>query len=120
MNRFANAGILLLSLSLTFSLFAFSKPALGAEGAPIGPLDWPQWRGPHGTGVAAADQDPPLKWSGSENILWRADVPGRGHSSPTLLGDRVFLASADESQELQWVLCYDRTTGKKLWQTAVH
>lgn len=82
--------------------------------------DWPWWRGLNRNGIAAEGQKPPLKWSESENVLWKAAVPGRGHGSPTVVGDQVFLATADEEQEVQSVLCYDRRTGKLLWKTDVH
>ncbi len=88
----------------------------------IGPDDWPWWRGQHqgvATGPAA-----PTSWSAteekSENIVWKADVPGRGHASPTIVGRRVLLATADESAETQSVVCFDREFGKLLWQTQVH
>ena len=55
---------------------------------------WPQWRGPHGTG-AAPDARPPLTWSEQgENIEWKAPLPGKGHSSPIVWGDRVFVSTA--------------------------
>lgn len=82
--------------------------------------DWPWWRGPNRNGVAAADQTPPLKWSETENILWKSPVPGRGHGSPTVVGDQVFLATAEHDRQVQSVLCYDRNTGKQLWQTELH
>lgn len=82
--------------------------------------DWPWWRGPARNGIAAADQQPPLRWSANENVVWKAPVPGRGHSSPTVVGARVFLATADEEDDRQLVLCYDRGTGEQLWQTVVH
>jgi hypothetical protein len=82
--------------------------------------DWPWWRGPERNGIAAADQDPPLTWSSTENVLWQVPVPGRGHGSVTVVGDQVFLATADEQADNQSVLCVDRNTGKQLWQTVVH
>lgn len=82
--------------------------------------DWPWWRGPTRDGVAAAGQKPPLQWSDSENILWKTPVPGRGHGSPTVVGDQVFLTSADPIQEIQSVHCYERKTGKQLWQAEIH
>ncbi|HUG70418.1 MAG TPA: PQQ-binding-like beta-propeller repeat protein [Pirellulaceae bacterium] len=82
--------------------------------------DWPWWRGPERNGIAAADQNPPLKWSRTENVLWKAPVPGRGHGSVTVVGDQAFLATADEQADKQLVLCFDRNTGKQLWQTVVH
>ena len=85
-----------------------------------GPADWPAWRGLHGNGVAASDQSPPVRWSSTENVLWKAPLPGRGHSSPTVVGDRVFIATAEEDREVQSILCFDRQTGRELWRTAVH
>ena len=82
--------------------------------------DWPWWRGPQRNGIAADDQDPPMHWSAAEGVLWKALVPGRGHGSPTVVGDQVFLATADEQRDVQSVLCYDRRTGKQLWKTDVH
>jgi outer membrane protein assembly factor BamB len=86
----------------------------------FGPDDWPFWRGPSRDGVADAKQKPPLKWSDKQNILWKTPIPGRGHGSPIVVGDQVFLPTADHADETQSVLCYDRKTGKLLWQTVVH
>lgn len=82
--------------------------------------DWPWWRGPNGDNIAAAPQTPPLRWSATENVVWKADVPGRGHGSPSLWGERVFVPTADDKGQAQYVLCYDRRNGQKLWQTEVH
>jgi outer membrane protein assembly factor BamB len=82
--------------------------------------DWPWWRGPQRNGVANPDQDPPTEWSATQNVAWKIPVPGRGHSSPTVVEQRVFLATADEEQETQSVLCYDRQSGQQLWQAEVH
>jgi outer membrane protein assembly factor BamB len=86
----------------------------------VAATDWPWWRGPNRNGIAAADQSPPLEWSDSKNVLWQAKIPGRGHGSITVVGNRVFLATAEDKQELQSVLCYDRRSGKRLWKTDVH
>jgi outer membrane protein assembly factor BamB len=56
-------------------------------------LEWPQFRGPHGAGVAD-DAALPDRWSATENIAWAADIPGRGWSSPIVWRDRVFLTTA--------------------------
>ncbi len=82
--------------------------------------DWPWWRGPARNGIASPDQAPPTEWSPTKNILWKAEVPGRGHGSVTVVGDQVFLATADEQADKQLVLCFERSTGKKLWTTVVH
>ena len=47
--------------------------------------DWPQWRGPLGTGVAP-DAQPPVEWSETKNIRWKSALPGKGHSTPDRLG----------------------------------
>lgn len=86
----------------------------------VAATDWPWWRGPARTGEASPDQSPPTTWSSTENIAWKAEVPGRGHGSPTLVGNRIFLATSDEKQESQSVICIDRKTGKQLWLTEVH
>jgi outer membrane protein assembly factor BamB len=86
----------------------------------VGPDDWPWWRGPNRNGVADPKQQPPLQWSETENLRWKTPVPGRGHGSPTVVGQRVFLPTADPDAQIQSMLCYDRDTGKLLWQTEVH
>lgn len=53
---------------------------------------WPQWRGPSNTGVAIGDA--PLTWTDSTNVRWKVAIPGRGHSSPVIWGDRLFLTTA--------------------------
>ena len=83
-------------------------------------IDWPGWRGPHGNGVAASDQDPPLTWDENKNILWRSPIPGRGHGSATVLGNQVFLTFADSSRQMQGVLCFDRDTGQRNWEAKIH
>lgn len=116
------------ALLVTASLVKMSVPAHAADRATkpeaerikVAPADWPWWRGPNRDGIAAADQKPPLRWSETENVVWKSAVPGRGHGSPTVVGGQVFLATCDEEQEIQSVLCYDRKTGAQIWKTDVH
>lgn len=82
--------------------------------------DWPAWRGPTRDGQAAPQQTPPVQWSETENVLWKAAVRGRGHGSPIVVADQVFLATADLETEEQLVLSFDRATGNARWQTVVH
>src|SRR6188472_1588734 len=85
------------TLRLLLLLTLISLPSVASAAPPkFAAGDWPRWRGPHANGVAEANQHPPLKWSKTENVLWKAPVIGRGHSSPTVVGDQVFLATADE------------------------
>ena len=99
--------------------------AIAAETAPrplpgISAHDWPWWRGPSHDGHAAADQTPPLEWSETKNVRWSAPVPGRGSSSPTVVGERVYLTTCDESVGSQSVLAFDRGSGAPVWTTLVH
>ncbi|MBC8357275.1 MAG: PQQ-binding-like beta-propeller repeat protein [Planctomycetes bacterium] len=107
---------------LAAGVFASTLVADDSKPSPIQfeSTDWPWWRGPQRNGIAAANQAPPLKWSRTENVLWKSPVPGRGHGSVTVVGEQVFLATADEQADKQIVLCFDRNTGKQLWQTVVH
>lgn len=100
---------LLLPLLITF---VFVSPCLHAA-------DWSQWRGPTGKNIAAQGESIPTQWSDSENVVWKAEVPGRGHSSPIVLGELVVLTSADEGGQRQGVFGFDRQTGKQLWGTVV-
>src|SRR5271170_5840671 len=54
--------------------------------------DWPQWRGPSWNGIARGEA--PLRWSDTDHIKWRSDIPGRGHSSPVIWGDRIFVTTS--------------------------
>ena len=82
--------------------------------------DWPWWRGSTHDGIASPNQRVPLKWSDTEHIVWKTNLPGRGHGSPVVVGDQVVLTAADHQRNLQSVLCFDRSTGKQLWETVVH
>jgi outer membrane protein assembly factor BamB len=82
--------------------------------------DWPWWCGSNRDNVAAPGQTPPTRWSKTENVIWQTEVPGRGYGSPCLWGDRIFLPTADEEAQVQYLLCYDRRTGRKRWQTEIH
>ena len=82
--------------------------------------DWPAWRGPTRDGHAAPGQNAPVKWSETENVLWRTPVRGKGHGSPTIAGDRIYLATADTAAQELLVLAFDRATGRAAWSTVVH
>ncbi len=81
--------------------------------------DWAQWRGPTGDGRARGSV-PPLSWNESEHVVWKAEVPGEGHASPIVVGDRVYVATAERPGERQLLLAYARGTGKRLWQVELH
>ncbi len=61
---------------------------------------WPQWRGPQGTGVAPGD--PPLQWDEHTHVKWKTEIPGKGHATPIVWGDRIFvLASIQTGKQVQ-------------------
>ena len=70
--------------------------------------DWPWWRGPNHNGIADSGQQPPTSWSETENVIWKTPIPGRGHSSPIVVGSMVVLATADEKTQTQSVVAFDR------------
>lgn len=97
--------------------------------------EWRRWRGPHGTGMS--DSPAPVRWSDSTNVTWKVPIPGRGHSTPVVTGDRLYLTtavptgrgSADSSRRrgsgggadagLEHsfdVLAIDRGTGETVWR----
>ncbi|MGB7327228.1 MAG: PQQ-binding-like beta-propeller repeat protein [Rubripirellula sp.] len=97
-----------------------AKPKLVADGFHFEASDWPWWRGPLRNGTALADQTPPLNFGASQNVLWKAAIPGRGHGSATVFGSQVFLVTCDEETKSQSLLCFDRGTGTQLWNKLVH
>lgn len=105
-------------LRATFSfLAAGALVACGFDRARGADDDWAAWRGPHGDGTAAAGQTPPTEFGETKNVVWKTEVPGRGHSSPVVVGTRIFLTTADEQGQVQSVLGFDRAKGTRLWQT---
>ena len=114
-----------MTVLLSLATLAAASPAQAADIATrdqpgISARDWPSWRGPTHDGHAAAAQTVPLSWSDTDNVVWSADVPGRGSSSPTVVGDRVYLTSCDEAVGSQSVYAYDRASGRLVWTKQVH
>jgi outer membrane protein assembly factor BamB len=104
---------------------------IASDGA--GERFWPQWRGPHATGVSR-HATPPIEWSETKNVRWKVEIPGRGSSSPVVWGDYLFLLSAvpvgvdgpasHQSRSTMQprdvhrfiVLAIDRRTGRIKWE----
>lgn len=104
---------------------------------PLSAASWPQWRGPSNNGVAASSA--PTKFSATENVKWRVAVPGRGNSTPIVVGDKIFLTTAiptgksgpasapgpngggvGVAEHEFVVMALDKASGKTLWrQTAI-
>jgi len=93
-------------LCLAIALIAALSSSVLAE-------NWPGWRGPRGDGTIL-EKNIPVRWSGTQNIVWKVPIPGKGHASPIVWGDRIFVVTALEKQRL--LLCLDRISGKILWQ----
>jgi outer membrane protein assembly factor BamB len=91
-NRLVIAGFVLLFTP------AF-VPAASAPGA-VAERYWPQWRGPHMTGVAP-HASPPVEWSETKNVKWKVEIPGKGSATPVVWGDRIFVLTAVPTGERQ-------------------
>ena len=121
MNRIAtNSGDgKLIDWTPGLALFLAVSTTIGAKAASA---DWIQFRGNEGQGVAI-DADPPIKWSESQHVQWKIDVPGAGWSSPVIKDGRVYLTSAvagagGSAGSLQ-VLAFQLDSGRSLWSTKV-
>jgi len=80
--------------------------------------EWPAWRGPRGDGTST-ETGVPTAWSAAENVAWKVPIPGKGHSSPIVSGDRVFVTTSIESEKKRMLLALDRRDGKLLWDRVV-
>lgn len=80
--------------------------------------DWSAWRGPRGDG-SSLDRRTPTRWSSSENIAWKVTLPGQGHASPIVSGDRVFLVAGLPETRERVLLCLDRRSGVEIWRSTV-
>lgn len=113
------------TLLICISLFTCTLAASAESG-------WPNWRGPNADGTSS-DAKPPLEWSATKNVRWKTPIPGRGSSSPVVLGDSIFLTTAidiegkptgadeaPQSKQRFVVLCIDRPSGAIRWQKTVN
>lgn len=85
---------------------------------PAASENWPAWRGPEATGVTR-EKDLPLSWSPTRNVRWHVALPGPGNSSPIVWGDRVFVTQFVKAENRRTLLCFERASGKQLWQAGV-
>src|SRR5438552_1645609 len=80
--------------------------------------EWPGWRGPRGDGTSQ-ETGIPVHWDKTRNIHWKTPLPGKGHSSPVVWGDRIFLTTCVENEGKRLLLCLNRLDGRFLWQREV-
>src|SRR5947209_5059607 len=87
--RKSRKGALVQSLVGQLVMTCLLLPAADAErGGPEALHNWPQWRGPLGTGVAPFAV-PPVEWSETRHVRWKTALPGKGHSTPVVWGERI-------------------------------
>jgi outer membrane protein assembly factor BamB len=94
-------------------LAVLGSVAMNFAAAPQG--NWPQFRGPHGAGVAPDDKAGPVEFGPEKNVVWKAALPG-GNSSPCVWWNRIFVTGHDRDRKKLETICLDRTTGKILWR----
>jgi len=111
--RFGLADCFLLALAVAAAA-AVAAPAWSVAAAE----EWPAWRGPRGDGTSA-ERGVPLRWTATENVLWKVPIPGLGHASPIVWGDRVFVVTCVEPQRARMLFCLDRRTGRVRWRRVV-
>lgn len=107
-------------LALGLALLASTAAGAGPEAKDA----WRQWRGPNNNGVA--ESDAPLTFSGTENVKWRIQIPGKGHSTPVISDGTIYLTTSVETGTTQetgalvrhdfLVLAIDMETGKETWR----
>jgi outer membrane protein assembly factor BamB len=81
-------------------------------------VHWPQFHGPAGSGVAAEGRGVPRDFGPDKNVLWKTPLP-RGHSSPCIWGNRIFVTGCAKDAKKLETFCLDRATGNILWQQSV-
>lgn len=80
--------------------------------------NWPSWRGPNQNNISPETHFP-TRWSRTENVKWRAELPEAGNSSPIVWGDTVFVTQAVDDGKRRTLMAFDRQTGKLRWQQGV-
>ena len=126
---------------LTASLLALPAASLAFKPE----QNWPQFRGPGGLGIAEgfptrANWNVDAAAGKLDGLLWRAEVPGLGHSSPIIWKDQIYLATAvpksgkpslrigyygdvkpaKDDEEQRWMIqCFDKKSGKKKWEQTI-
>ncbi len=84
----------------------------------VSAADWAAWRGPTHDGVTE-ETDLPLRWSATENVKWKTPLPDRGNSTPVVWGEKLLLTQAIEKGDRRTLMCFDKRTGKLLWQSGI-
>ena len=114
-----NSRVQICISTLSISLSAWSTIAFA---------DWDRFRGPNGTGIATCDA--PVEFGADKNLSWKLELPGRGVSSPIVVGDRVFVTCysgygmGDDKGSVEdlkrHLVCVDQKSGRQLWVRTVN
>ena len=78
--------------------------------------NWPQWRGPSLNGISG-EQNLPVRWSTTENVVWKLAMPSKTGATPIIWGNRIFLNVADGGNLYLW--CVDKAKGEPLWKKPI-
>lgn len=105
------------SMAPNFALAILLAGFLSASITAANAESWPGWRGPRGDGTCL-ETNAPTHWDPA-GALWKVELPGKGHASPIVWGDRVFTVTAQTATQERILLCLDRASGKMLWQQTV-
>ncbi len=102
-------------IGILYVCFAACVSSVNAE-------NWPCWRGPGGDNHASDNAQAPLRWDleTGVNVAWKTPVPGRGHSSPVVIEDAIFLTTSEEKDRTQSLLKFDRQGGRLMDQWVIH
>src|SRR5262245_1320354 len=117
-------GVAHLAGIITLILPSHTVPAAAPATVAMIPVDgegasyWPRWRGPSGQGNVTGTNYVDT-WSDTTNVKWKAAVPGRGHSSPVVWKDHIFLTTARDNGAKVSMLAFRRNDGTPLWETTL-
>jgi outer membrane protein assembly factor BamB len=114
MNKLLMLGVAVTATATLSGMADVAMIEVEGEGAKY----WTRWRGPSGQGLVTTGKYTD-KWSPTAGVKWKVPVPGRGHSSPIIWGDHIFLTTAREDGAKLSMLAFSRSTGKPLWETFV-
>src|SRR5206468_3946025 len=96
-----------------FRSLALSGALCLAVATCAGGQEWTRFRGPNGSGVSPATTVP-VRWT-EKDYNWKVALPGVGHSSPVLWGERIFVTCGEEATGKRIVLCLRAGDGRRLW-----
>lgn len=104
----------LFSKSLSWSISCFALAVVSFAAVQVSAQEWTRFRGPNGTGISDA-KTIPAKWTESD-YNWKIELPGAGHSSPVLWGEKIFVTSCDDKTGKFFLQCVNAGDGKTIWQ----